>query len=137
MYKRQGVINSTVSLSNGDDTQIYPLAVAAPPAEPAPERDLPGFPQVPPTAYGKFIGGFGLDSEYGGECSPGYEHSAAQVIVIGTRGQAKATLLGWADPDSRRNCRILVHYSIAASAPNPSPNFVQVQLVITEKGASN
>ncbi|MEH1056840.1 hypothetical protein V6U89_16735 [Micromonospora sp. CPCC 206171] len=135
VYTRGGMISSTVSLSNGDDTKSFPLAVADPPAEPAPERDLPGFPQPPLTTYGKYIGGFGLDTQYGGDCSPGYVRTTAQVIVTDTRGPANATLLGWVDPNNPRDCRIGVHYSVAASFPNPSPNYVQVMIIIKERGA--
>jgi hypothetical protein len=134
VYTRGGVIGSTVSLSNGDDTKLFPLAVADPPVEPAPERDLPGFPQTPSTTYGKFIGGFGLDTQYGGDCSSGYVRTTAQVLVIDTRGPANATHLGWIDPNNPRDCRIGVHYSVGASVPNPSPNYVQVQLIIKERG---
>ncbi|MFC7532427.1 hypothetical protein [Actinoplanes sp. GCM10030250] len=135
VYTRGGTISSTVSLSNGDDAKNVPLVVADPPAVPAPERDLPGFPQIPSTTYGKYIGGYGLDTQYGGDCSPGYVHTTAQVVVIDTRGPATATYLGWSDPANPSDCRISVHYSVAASFPNPSPNYVQVRIIINERGA--
>jgi hypothetical protein len=118
----------------GDDTQIYPLKVAAPPVGRLLERDLPGFPQASLTTYGKYIGGFGLDTEYGGDCSPGYVQSNARVSVTDTRGLANATYLGWSDPNDSKNCRIRVHYSITASFPNPSPNYVTVTIIIKEQG---
>lgn len=134
VYQRSGAISGTVSLSNGDDTQTYPVTVTAPPVTKLPEKDLPGFPQQPSTVYGKFIGGFGLDAEYGGDCTLGYVRKTAQVIVIDSRGPAAATFEGWTDPNNPKNCKIRVHYSIGYSAPNPNPNYVTVKLVIREEG---
>jgi hypothetical protein len=133
VYTRSGTISSTVSVGNGDDAKSYPVTVAAPPVEPLPERDLPGFPQTA-TTYGKFIGGTGLDAEYGGDCSPGYVRSSANVEQLGQQGQAVASLNGWKNPDNPRDRRIIAHYSITASSPNPSPNWVKAQIFIRERG---
>lgn len=120
--------------------ELYSLGVIAavcpeqpPTPTPLPERDLAGVPPVTDTAYGKFIGGTGLDREYGSACSSGYRRASYQVIEQAGQGPASATALGWVD-DDENNCKIKVHYSIAASSPNPNPNFIEAKIIIREQG---
>jgi len=133
-YTHGGQIDSTVSLNNGDDSKTYSVTVSDPPHVPAPERDLPGFPIEQETVYGNYVGGMGRDSEYGGNCSPGYVRSSADVIIKSVSGRATAWSLGWSDPNNPHSCLFKVHYSVDASFPSPNANWVQVKLIIKEKG---
>lgn len=119
--------------------EVYSVGVIAyvcplpPPAPtPLPERYVPGMP-VTDKASGKFIGGTGLDREYGGNCSNGYRRSSYQILRLTGQGQASVEDRGWVD-DDENNCRIRVHYSISSSSPNLNPNFVEAQIIIKEQG---
>lgn len=133
VYLRDGLMRSTISLNNGDQTVQDDVNVAPPPHAPAPEKDLPGFPQKQ-TKTGNVIGGFGEDVTYGGQCEPGYVQSQTTLVLLRSQGNARASFKNdehWASADPT-DCRTVVHFSIQNHAPDP--NWVEVEVDIKEKG---
>jgi hypothetical protein len=132
VYQQGGILNSTVSLNTGDDTQIYPLAVAPAPPVPLPIQEY--LNQLETVTNPNIPGiGHGQDVEYGGACHHGYVRADYNVIVESTTGDAGAWANGWVEPDNNKSCALSVHYSLAANGLFGSTSEM-VRIIIYEKG---